>query len=1091
MRNRFIYPFLLSLYTLSAFFEIKAQGKIVDYKVTVPSPQAYAFAQYADMPVSLYTGTPSIEIPIYTINVGNYTFPISLSYHASGISVTQEASWVGLGWNLNAGGNISRTVRGLDDLMGGYYYQNVQIPSEVDEDRNDIIVLISTGYKELSMKIAVDTEPDVFYYNFLGYCGKFYCKNSGKKEENGFYLNNPEQNLKITFTYSDQSFTIIAPDGTQYLFKPSSSTYSSSVQFNEIRVPYTDMTRFPYNNDQKQNMVTSWDLHEITFPNKEKIQFEYTMVSYPFLPACANTVQKIYNPIDIIQNPGSTSSIAVRYETVFSANVVSYQKFLKKITWNSGHIVFETNTRRDFARNTFNPGGDQLKLDKMSVFRNGDSQPFKEIIFHESYFTNPDEPEDQYNLRLRLDSLSVCSGTIREVHTFGYDTRHPLPPKYSFAQDLWGYYNGINNTMFYPEITVSQNCYKADGRTIAYKKGEKFGGANRKPQAEYITTGMLTSIESPEGGITTFEYEPNEAMGEYSEIVFLRKENLQKPASIEVDTFYFTLNTPSWIKLDFWFNESGAMGVENTPYKNNLISIYDLTGKEIKNWGINNFIDKDNFNYTIKDSSRYERGGYYLVFRTGNFLDQKWLNLTFYQQIDDIRPIYGGGVRIARIQSPVNTKEFTYTDATGHASSGIFIRKPFHESLQTFYKYGQTSTGTQTNGILSYMVQQSESVYPLTSPAANAAVGYSQVWVTTRSENKFYKEEYLYHNEQESVDRRYVGMPGEQIYMNGKLLTYNVYEESKLIQNTKHKYKSNTIATLNAWFQDYCNLGDIGSYHMPIEHCRLEQTIEGNFDMHSSAKNWKTTLYKQYNPENYLPSEISVNDGLKETTVQTTYTVDLKHIPLYGEMCSNVNNRIADPVETRTYRNSVLVQKELQTYKKNGKNNSYVPDAAYSYYMGSSQPASDFDGSNISQYGMPDYTFSGYDKYDNVTEVQSRTGESEVYIRGYNGQYVIARIINATLGEVENAGIGPLDNFAGSTKPSEEEWNKLNALRALLPHALVYTYKYEPMIGVTSITDPKGMTLHYEYDAKGRLTVERDGDNNIIKTYRYTLKNER
>lgn len=149
---------------------------------------------------------------------------------------------------------------------------------------------------------------------------------------------------------------------------------------------------------------------------------------------------------------------------------------------------------------------------------------------------------------------------------------------------------------------------------------------------------------------------------------------------------------------------------------------------------------------------------------------------------------------------------------------------------------------------------------------------------------------------------------------------------------------------------------------MPIEHCRLEQTIEGNFDMHSSAKNWKTTLYKQYNPENYLPSEISVNDGLKETTVQTTYTVDLKHIPLYGEMCSNVNNRIADPVETRTYRNSVLVQKELQTYKKNGKNNSYVPDAAYSYYMGSSQPASDFDGSNISQYGMPDYTFSGYDQ---------------------------------------------------------------------------------------------------------------------------------
>ena len=74
---------------------------------------------------------------------------------------------------------------------------------------------------------------------------------------------------------------------------------------------------------------------------------------------------------------------------------------------------------------------------------------------------------------------------------------------------------------------------------------------------------------------------------------------------------------------------------------------------------------------------------------------------------------------------------------------------------------------------------------------------------------------------------------------------------------------------------------------------------------------------------------------------------------------------------------------------------------------------------------------------------------------------------------------------------SEEEWNKLNALRILLPRALVYVYKYEPMVGVISITDPKGMTLYYEYDAKGRLAVERDGDNNVIRSYRYTLKNEK
>ena len=68
----------------------------------VPSPEAYALMQYEAIPVSTYTGVPSVNIPIYTIQVGNYSLPISLNYHASGIKVAQEASWVGLGWSLSA-----------------------------------------------------------------------------------------------------------------------------------------------------------------------------------------------------------------------------------------------------------------------------------------------------------------------------------------------------------------------------------------------------------------------------------------------------------------------------------------------------------------------------------------------------------------------------------------------------------------------------------------------------------------------------------------------------------------------------------------------------------------------------------------------------------------------------------------------------------------------------------------------------------------------------------------------------------------------------------------------------------------------------
>lgn len=80
-----------------------------DYRSNLPSyipssPTVSSLTTYADYPVSHYTGVPDISIPLYEINIDNYKLPISLSYHASGIRVNQEASWVGLGWALNAGG---------------------------------------------------------------------------------------------------------------------------------------------------------------------------------------------------------------------------------------------------------------------------------------------------------------------------------------------------------------------------------------------------------------------------------------------------------------------------------------------------------------------------------------------------------------------------------------------------------------------------------------------------------------------------------------------------------------------------------------------------------------------------------------------------------------------------------------------------------------------------------------------------------------------------------------------------------------------------------------------------------------------------
>lgn len=63
--------------------------------------------------VNLASGDFNYNIPV--MDIGGY--PLNLSYN-SGVTMDQEASWVGLGWNLNVG-QINRQVRGVPDDFKG------------------------------------------------------------------------------------------------------------------------------------------------------------------------------------------------------------------------------------------------------------------------------------------------------------------------------------------------------------------------------------------------------------------------------------------------------------------------------------------------------------------------------------------------------------------------------------------------------------------------------------------------------------------------------------------------------------------------------------------------------------------------------------------------------------------------------------------------------------------------------------------------------------------------------------------------------------------------------------------------------------
>lgn len=199
-----------------------------------PTPTAQALGKYGEVPVSLYNGIPQISIPIYTVKVRGVELPISLSYHAGGVRVDEIASNVGLGWSLSgAGGVITRSIRKTpDDLSGvGYFdrrsaittkaleYLNVSWPATSSYDLTFPTNGLPPGGDNLWLGAydnEGDAEPDIFYYNFLGYSGKFFM------DEAGNFVSIPQQDIDIKRTeFTPVGVTrweIRTPDGVRYIF---------------------------------------------------------------------------------------------------------------------------------------------------------------------------------------------------------------------------------------------------------------------------------------------------------------------------------------------------------------------------------------------------------------------------------------------------------------------------------------------------------------------------------------------------------------------------------------------------------------------------------------------------------------------------------------------------------------------------------------------------------------------------------------------------------------------------------------------------------------------------------------------------------
>ncbi len=179
---------ILSLIVFFSITKLYSQSDDIAYPHVISmSPNAAELSKYADHPVSYYTGTPQINIPLYEINVDGFKLPIRLDYHASGIKVDQEASWVGLGWALDVGSRISRVVKSADDFLMQWdrnypfcqkgYYDAPEIMSSLD---NHYQMYASPEcepvWASFSYNLIYDPEPDIFYYSLPDLNGKYLFK---------------------------------------------------------------------------------------------------------------------------------------------------------------------------------------------------------------------------------------------------------------------------------------------------------------------------------------------------------------------------------------------------------------------------------------------------------------------------------------------------------------------------------------------------------------------------------------------------------------------------------------------------------------------------------------------------------------------------------------------------------------------------------------------------------------------------------------------------------------------------------------------------------------------------------------------------
>lgn len=965
--------------------------------VMPPSPTATQIAKYSLIGPSLSTGAAHMSIPLYTYGTKNLQVPVSLTYSSTGLVVNQIASRVGLGWMLEGGGSISRTVYGREDESGGRAVTPADFPGTTGDPLKSYITSVVTS--------LYDTQPDLYSFSFGGYSGRFTLFDGVVKKL--------EQNNLIITGDPTKGFTVITPDGIKYDFK---AIESSS------------------NGRHATAVNNAWHVTKITHPEGDIIYFKYSDCQFTYI----SSINQTFTHLDGEQHVdgGNTFPCDDSHQYVVTPNqIVNNGMYLTEISSNSrkaGILKLSYTPREDL------PGDYRLSLISLydgigsggnvvaNTYFGNTAIKFTEFAYNTvSSSTTGYDQTASVNKRMFLASVTDDD----KYYSFAYNNLDMLPPRLSYSQDDYGYYNGRANRSLVPQPN-DQTLINAF---------TSYGYGDRRPDGNFSKIGMLSRVNYPTGGYDSLAYEAN-------------KVYISAPPNCDVpdSTFSISVNGYSKDRVPPSINYSkgfkvtcqqtvvvnvgcvpqtlagdGRPGYPAGDYLTTVDLIDNTTNKPI-NWTditgrslqavVGQSVD---FNVVLKP-------GTYTVKVLVQGDSRGYANFSFNTSYAKNGNKEVAGVRIKRILSynqandHYDIRKFTYDTLSNSRSSGVLMNSaPLYQYSYTSYR-SIGGTGTFCNYKQCYYTKLSSANY-FESNATGNNIFYKNVTESLGDNFEGGGTEHTFYVG--NADPKSQGVLQGNPIPGAPLSNLGMYSGKELGQRTFKKQGTQFITLKNVitTYKEDSRLSDSTFYYTLQANPSWESTCFTMFNnlneyfwlnvsYYKLATRWlypsaiQTIVYDSNGQNPVSSTELYFYDNISHQLLSRTKTINSR-----GDTISKQNFYPMDVIPGFAS-NAQAAQTELVNrniispllYQKTSKNSTVLNTLRANYLIWPNnlvlpQTIETQDGTNLAEKRI---SFNNYDIKGNILEQQKINGAKQSFIWDYTNAFVVAAATNAGYNEI-------------------------------------------------------------------------------------------